>query len=346
MSDGFENDDTMFSVKIPPWHGIGTVLEDNPTPAEAVELAGMTDKVEGRPVYVGVPMPHDDSDEEEGSDDEDDDEDGEEPMVDGHTWVQGYQAITRVSDGKVYAILKDSYHIFQFSEAFEWITPLVENGMLKLETAGTLGDGRRGWILAAVVGAEEEVRPGDLVKQNVLFATSHDGTMSVWNGTCATRVVCSNTLRMAMDEGTLNRIRHSDNMHVRLDVARDVLAANIDTFRSRIGLARLMADRKVTADLLVGYVRAVFKSETEDQLQKRIDTIMPLFEGGRGNGQGSLWDLYNAVTEWLNYNRGKSQDGRLESLWFGEGAKISDRAWGSAVKPIGEIVDDGDGEEG
>jgi phage/plasmid-like protein (TIGR03299 family) len=217
--------------------------------------------------------------------------------------------------------------------------------MLRLETAGTLGDGRRGWIMAAVVGAEEEVRPNDTVKSNVLLATSHDGTMSVWNGFCATRVVCSNTLRMASDEGCLNRIRHGQNMRDRLEIARDVIAANVDKFREQIGLARLMAERQVDADLLVGYVNRVFRNETSDQLQKRVDTIMALFEDGQGNGQGSLWDLYNGVTEWLNYQRGKNADSRLNSLWFGEGAKVSDRAWGEAVKLIGEMVDDGDGDE-
>ena len=330
MSDGFEGTDTMFSVSLPPWHGIGTVLEDNPTPAEAIKIAGLDWEVEGRPVYMlqgehGAGQPC--------------------ACGDDFSEVDGYQAITRVTDGEVFAIMKRSYEIYQNRDAFEWITPLVESGMIRLETAGSLGNGKRIWIMGTVVGSEEEVREDDAVKQNVLLATSHDGTMSVWNGFCATRVVCSNTLRMASDEGSLNRIRHGQNMRDRLEIARDVIGASVDKFRVSIGLARIMAEREVTADLLVGYINRMFRNETSDQLQKRVDTIMPLFEEGRGNGGGSVWDLYNATTEWLNYQRGKSQDTRLTSLWFGEGAKVSDRAWGEAVKLIGEMVDDGEGSE-
>lgn len=328
MSHELEETDTMFSVRLPPWHGLGTVLEDNPTPEEAIEHAGLDWMVEGRPVYHI--------------------EDGEGSLhgrtADDYVRVEGYQAITRVTDGEVYAILKDTYTPFQNREAFAWVTPLVESGLVVLETAGSLANGKRVWIMARVVGAEEEVRDNDVVRQYVLLANSHDGGMSVRNGFCATRVVCGNTLRMAEDEGGLNRIRHSGNMKVRLDVAREVIEGNIHKFRESIGLARLMADKEVTAELLVGYIRKVFVTETEEQLQKRVDLIMPLFEGGQGNGQGSLWDLYNAVTEWLNYQRGKNQDTRLDSLWFGEGAKISDRAWGNAVKLVAEMVDDGEDE--
>ena len=329
MSDGFEGLDTCMSVRLPPWHGLGTVLEDNPTPAEAIKLAGLDWEVEGRPVFGVSNEGHNGA------------------CADDYSAISGYQAITRATDGRVFAIMTDSYEVYQNRDAFAWVEPLVENGLLKLETAGSLGDGKVIWILAGVVGAEEEVRPGDVVKQYVLLATSHNGSMSVNTGFCAKRVCCENTLRMAREEGTMNRVRHGKTMKVRLDIAREVIEGNINKFRHSIGLAQSMADREVTADLLVSYINRVFPAETSDQLQKRVDLIMPLFEGGRGNGQGTLWDLYNAVTEWLNYGRGKNADSRLNSLWFGEGAKISDRAWGEAVRLIGGIVDDGlDADEG
>jgi hypothetical protein len=61
-----------------------------------------------------------------------------------------------------------------------------------------------------------------------------------------------------------------------------------------------------------------------------IEEIVGLAEAGRGNDlpsvRGTLWTAYNGVTEWLTYSRGRSQENRMNSLWFGDGANLNRQA--------------------
>lgn len=297
--------ETGFFVKKPAWHGLGVVLEDAPLPEDAIVAAGLDWTVALHEVQTtdGIPM----------------------DMA---------KAVVRQSDQRVLGCVGNGYVPLQNSEAFEWITPLCEEGIITLEAAGSLRNGQRVWLLGKVVGAEDQVRPGDVVKQHVLLAHGHDGTLAVRSGFTATRVVCQNTLSMAIhgESNDLMRIKHSMRMRDGLSMARNIIQARINDFHESMGIAKKLTQVEVDADMLVQYVTCVFEPESQEALERRVGQLLPLFEEGTGNGQGSAWDLYNSVTEFLTHVRGRSADGRLDNLWFGGAANLNAVAWQEAMK--------------
>lgn len=296
--------DSMFNVGEVPWHGLGIVLENPPaTMEEALEKSGLDWWASAEPMFRA---------------------DGEK--------VEDHRLITRSDTGAQLGVVGSSYMVLQNEDAFDWFGPMVEDGLIEVVSAGALKGGRRVWVQARVVGAEEEVRPGDVVRQHLLMAHSHDGTMNVRGDFCAVRVVCANTLRMAHGEsGMIFRLKHTSRVHERLEYQRNFVEEQIESFRGAIGVARRMARREVKGGDFVHYVDEVFRSQGSG-LERISNKILRLFEEGRGNGGGTVWDLYNAATEYLNWERGKEVDSRIDSLWFGEAANTNDRAWTEAWK--------------
>lgn len=297
--------ETGFFVREPAWHGLGVVLEDAPLPENAIVAAGLDWTVALHDVQTtdGIAM----------------------DMA---------KAVVRQSDKRVLGCVGNGYVPLQNSEAFEWITPLCEEGLITLEAAGSLRNGQRVWLLGKVVGAEDEARPGDVVQQHVLLAHGHDGTLAVRSGFTAIRVVCQNTLSMAIhgERNDLMRIKHSMRMRDGLDRARGIIQSRINDFHEAMGIARKLTEIDVDADMLVGYINRVFEPDSQEALERRVGQLLPLFEEGAGNGQGSAWDLYNSVTEFLTHVRGRSADVRLDNLWFGGAANMNALAWHEAMK--------------
>jgi len=319
--------ENMFSVLETPWHGLGRILQSAPTMEDAIVAAGLDWGVRLQPlhmVYDGEDMP-----------------------------VPGY-ATVRDSDKSVLGVVGPTYRPVQNKDAFKWFQPWLESGRVALETAGSLKNGRHVWVLARVLngGSEAEVRPNDPVKQYILLSNGHDGSLALRNGFCGIRVVCANTMAAAHDDkaSKLLKIRHTAGaaeamLKVRevMDLAQGEFAANIEQYRA-------MARKGVTKDSLREYVRRVFQpkiveavAKTQNVDEKDVEAadtscdrllgkIIPLFEGGRGNGKGTVWDAYNAVTEYLSYERGRNQEGRLDSLWFGDSARINKQAMTEATK--------------
>ena len=159
------NVETMFYVREKPWHGLGTRVEDAPTSKDALYLAGLDWRIEGRPVF---------------------DERGNQ--------ISGYKANTRDKDGKVMGIVSNRYTIVQNAEAFEFTDALIGEGVT-YETAGSLKGGKQIWLLARL--PEREIL-GDKFEPFICFTNTHDGTGAVRACMTPIRVVCNNTLNAAL----------------------------------------------------------------------------------------------------------------------------------------------------
>ena len=303
MAHEIEDNDHLFLVKIPAWHGIGVVLPESPEYNEALRMTGLERRVEGVPVYLK-----------------------------GGYEVDGYKAIKYEDDKEAIAVLTDSYEILQTSEHMAYLEQLIEEGLIELETGGTLKGGRKCWMMARVKGADAEVRRGDRVRGYLLAAHAHDGSMSACDGFVNQRVVCANTMAMALGESGLSRVRHTRNMRDRVSIAQESIVEAVKTFHESIKQAKRMTKVSVDAEEVVQYVADVFKPKTEDALERITGEVLHLFEEGEGNGQGSVWDLVNGVSDYLSHVRGRSQEGRLDSLFFGEASNINARAWTQALK--------------
>lgn len=185
--------ETMFSSgRQVPWHNLGIIVEEAPTSADAIRLAGLDWRVEQKPLFL---------------------EDG--------TKIEGNFANVRDSDNKPLGIVGDRYKIVQNTEAFAFTDALLGEGV-KYETAGSLKNGKIIWLLAKMPEPFEVL--GDKIDPYLVFTNTHDGSGAV--RVCATniRVVCSNTLNIALNRAKrVWSARHTGSITNRLDDARETL---------------------------------------------------------------------------------------------------------------------------
>lgn len=295
----------------PAWHSLGTVVQDAPSTEDAIRLAKMDDLVS---------------------------------VVPSGYWYKGTFhgaekcAVVRESDGLQVGTCSEDYTPLQTKDAFSWFNPLIASGMVRLEACGVLRKGRRYWILARVVGATIDVTNGDAIEQFVLLANSHDGSLAITAGFTTVRVVCANTLAIALSEASrLLKFRHTKGALVKLenareafDVARAQLVKQADAFR-------FLASKACDDSLFRQYARETFvpnSANDETSSKTLVNKVYPLFTDGRGAelSRGTLWGAFNALTEFNTHERGNNADNRVNNLWFGKGAESNQRALNVALE--------------
>ena len=234
-------------------------------------------------------------------------------------------------------VVSRRYQPLQNVEAFEFFNPIVGEKKAFFETAGALGEGERIWVMAKMPEAMEIVR-GDDCYNYLLLSNTHSGDGSVIVKFTSVRVVCQNTLMMAMEDGQkAYRVRHSKLMQFKLDELREFLAITQRVFQNAEIVFRRLAQIQMDDGRLNQYLEAVFP-RTEGQKKKGVQPqrwtfLREVFEGQPDlqlpGVQGTLWGAYNAITRFEDYKQPQQeelQDQRLERAWFGGGADIKLKA--------------------
>lgn len=328
---------SMMYVGEAPWHGLGTKLEKLATSAEAIQAAGLDWHVVKRPLYV---------------------------VGDGHLYtVQNKAAVMREDligqpDCPVFGVVSENYSPLQNRDAFAFFDTIVGKEAAIYHTAGSLGRGERVWMLAKLPG-HIRVVGDDITEKFLLLSNSHDGSSAVQIKFTPIRVVCQNTLTMALQNSQGVRIQHTRDMATRMQQATKLLNI-VDTRYAEIEKAfKRMVQVQITESRLTEYINGVFpdpprpaRSEdksslgSDDAQAKRLATAIKrvntnrlwtrhFFEAGRGNTlngvKGTLWAAYNAVTELCDHRQGLNQERHLASIWFGEGYQTKVRAYDLAV---------------
>src|SRR5262249_19018184 len=173
-------------------------------------------------------------------------------------------ANVRSDTGAVLGVVGNDYRILQNREAFAFMDDLVGEKLAMFETAGSLREGRRVWMMARI---PKELRPAgtqDTIQPYVLLANSHDGSMSVRMIPTTVRVVCQNTLHLALSRaGTSGlRIGHYENLHDRIDEARQklgIVLKRFDRFQQELDA---LAKVSLTETQVTDYFPSVFKLST------------------------------------------------------------------------------------
>ena len=160
------NVESMFYVRQAPWHGLGVRVEEAPSSQEALRLSGLDWQVIQQPIAT----------------------------VDG-TPIPGYRANLRDTDQQVLGVVTDRYRVVQNEEAFAFTDGLLGEGV-KYETAGSLQNGRKIWLLAKL--PDKYIIEGDQIDPYLVFSNSHDGSGSIKVAMTPVRVVCQNTLNLAL----------------------------------------------------------------------------------------------------------------------------------------------------
>lgn len=225
------NVETMFYTRVAPWHGLGTRVEEAPNSAEALKLSGLDWNVIQQPIMTEdfVPIP-------------------------------GYKANIRDTDNRVLGVVSDRYRVVQNSEAIAFTDALLGEGV-KYETAGSLQDGKKIWLLAKL--PDKYIIEGEQIEPYLVFSSSHDGSGAIKVAMTPIRVVCQNTLNLAL--GSAKRIWST--VHV------GELAAKMDEAHSTLQLAE-----KYMANLGSEFAKLAKIKLTDSKVMEYIEMLLPMDE--------------------------------------------------------------------
>lgn len=304
-----------------PWHRFGQQLEGRPNVEQALEAAHLKWEVECRSMFIAAPDC--------------------EPIE-----VPKRRAVVRTSDHQILGTVGMNYQPLQNSEAFSVLQAICEEFGVTIETAGALGRGERVWMLANLHD-HAEVVDGDRVNAYVLILTGHDGATPNTGRLTNVRVVCANTLAVAV-HGTPSMYRIS---HARQD--KDALLANAKNlvanvtrqFRFSIDQARLLAQFKLNALETGRYIDKVLQIDNlelaSNRIRQRRQMIVELAYRGKGVelAPETLWTAYNAFTEYVDHvlpatvSAGKRIQTNRNAI-FGAGALLKARALEIALQVV------------
>lgn len=205
------------------WHKQGKVLEYYPDTIEAFRESGLNWGVTKRRLVL---KGHDGF--------------GDEPT--------NYYAIVRNTDNRQLGYVGERYEPYQNAAAFKWLEPLVDSGLWKIETAGSLRNGECCWVLLRQ--GEVEIIPNDLLKEYLLFTWSHDGgTPNILQPTFI-RVVCNNTLQDSLRQGNFARVIHTNGIHGKMDFVQQLFSKSEDAFATQIEVFRRLLDKTLTSGMI------------------------------------------------------------------------------------------------
>ena len=299
-----------------PWHGLGNPLDGTETTEDVMIKAGLDWSVKTEPLFRA---------------------NGEEVKA---------QASVRESDDSVLGVVGPRWTPLQNADSFKVFEPLVESGDMNWHTAGSLRDGQRVWVLCQLALENSEIVKGDEIRKFALLSNGHDGKLAVHFGFTPIRVVCSNTEALARDceASKLIRVRHHRFVKENVEKLRDIMNLANQEFESTCDQYRFLASRAINSADLHKYVKIVMlgakeaiKKDEDIATRSRniVSRVEELFETGRGADlegvAGTWWGAYNSVSEYLNYEKGRNEANRVDSLWFGQNGNQNRDALTQAV---------------
>ena len=267
----------------------------------------------------------------------------------------------RTDDGAYLGCVGEGYSIIQNKDQFQWIDAILEaaNGA-HYETAGALGNGERIWCLARIPQGDYQIDGGDKHKTYLLGSTSHDGSMAQTLKLVDERVVCDNTLQVALRESGMSvRIKHTTNAKARMDAAVRSMAVVLDAASGIKAKMEKLASTKLTRESVQHILDRLFpQSDNEKANQTRRNNtlieVLGLYANNDKNAfpsvKGTGYNLFNAITEYVDHFRTARGNGsepeqvasaRAESAMFGSGDKLKTQALTVILEEIDQDTVDG-----
>lgn len=270
------NVETCFLNKEPAWHGLGTIVQEAPTSADALRLAGLDWNVDSSPV-----------------------------MVEGQE-APGYKANVRSTDRRILGIVSDRYKIVQNRDGFSFVDGLLGDGRITFESAGSLNHGSRVWILAHL---PPERILDDEVLPYLVFSNSHDGSSPVAVACTPTRVVCQNTLNIALKGAKRTwTFRHMGDIEARQREAQETLMLASDYMVGLKDFAEDMANKRLSRAAVEQFVEQLLPKMPEDtpRAERNIEKMREAFRiaynaDNLGNIRDSAWGVYQAVADMVSH---------------------------------------------
>ena len=274
------NVESMFYTRTKPWHGLGVQVQEAPESKDALRLAGLDWKVYQREVYT-----------------------------DSGIRIDGYRANVRNTDNRVLGVVTERYKIVQNEEAFAFTDALLGKGV-RYETAGSLQDGRKVWLLARL--PKEYIISGEQISPYLVFSNSHDGSAAVRVAVTPIRVVCNNTLNLALSTAKRSwAMVHTGNIKGKIHEAQETLLM-AETYMNKLGKEfetlkrQKLSDRQIKEyiELLLqlekttSLVTAKNVKKLRDDLRARYYDAPDLQDVGGNNA----YRFINAVSDFATHN--------------------------------------------
>jgi phage/plasmid-like protein (TIGR03299 family) len=301
-----------------PWHGLGNQLASRQPLEVWTEQAGLDWRIKETPVRFI---------------------DGDKGHLGEILSFDDQKVLYRSDTQAPLSVVSQRYQVVQPREILEFYRDLTEASGFELETAGSLKGGRKIWALART-GQSGVLKGKDQTNAYVLLATACDGTMATTAQFTSVRVVCNNTLAVALN-GQTQAVKVSHRSVFDAAAVKQQLGITVSSWDDFMCRLKALSERKVTARETQKFLTTVFQPHPTQQHSKTNERamrkVLSLFDGnGRGadlpSAQKTAYGLLNAVTEFVDHEkRARSNDYRLDSAWFGQGATLKQRALDHAV---------------
>jgi phage/plasmid-like protein (TIGR03299 family) len=269
-----------------PWHGLGTEVSNDLTPAQMMQKAGVDWKVQEVESFI---------------------------EFNGERKKTGQKSLVRSTDGRILTNVGEGWNPVQNEAAFEFFSEFVLAGDMEMHTAGSLRDGEYVWALAKVKESFD-VFGEDKVDSYLLFSNPHKYGKSIDVRFTPIRVVCNNTLTLSLNQDSKNGVRLSHRTQFNPEMVKETLGLAHEKFAKYKEMAEFLGSRKVTAESLIQYYNTVFPNTSRTEMVKEVKQYEDLSRNAK-----LCYDAlevqpgaeFAAGTWW-------QADNRLHSQWFGQ----------------------------
>ena len=239
------------------------------------------------------------------------------------------------------AVVSKRFQVVQPEEVLEFYRDLTEHAGFELETAGVLKEGRKFWALART-GQSTTLKGKDQVNGYLLLATACDGSLATTAQFTSVRVVCNNTLQIALgDNRGAVKVPHRSEFNP--DAVKQQLGITVAPWNRFVSKMKDLVACPVDPDSVDGLLRRMLTypgqpGQAPVVNEQAMRSVRALYDGGgRGaqlaSSRGTAWGLLNSVTEYVDHHRrARSEDHRREAAWFGQGAQFKQRTWDGLVQ--------------
>ena len=302
-----------------PWHGLGQQIEEDASLEVWAKQAGLDWTIDKKPLLVDL-NPEAAAKKQKRN------------LVEYFDRV----ALVRSDNGQPLSIMSPRYQIVQPAEILEFYRDLIDTAGFKMDTAGSVFHGKKIWALARI-GKGVKIK-GDELNGYLLLSTSCDGSLATTAQFTSVRVVCNNTLTMAVDR-TNNRyaikVPHHSKFNAE-EVKMELGLANNAWGQFEEEVGALIGRRLRKREAVNVLIRAMGDPELEIDEQPNLRAMAKIIElfSGEGIGadmptaKGTAWGLLNAATQYADHSRvTRTQDSRLDSAWWGRWEMIKRRVF-------------------
>ena len=301
------NVESMFYVRETPWHGLGTRVMEAPDSRDALIAAGLDWNVVQEPIYTAE-----------------------------NALINGYKANVRDSDRRVLGVVTDRYKVVQNQEAFAFTDELLGQGV-RYETAGSLQDGRKVWLLAHM--PHEYIISGERISPYLLFSNTHDGSGAIKVALTPIRVVCNNTLNLALRTAQRSwSMIHTGDIKSKMKEAKDTLF-KAERYMDELGKEfEKLRMKKLSDQEVMDYIEILLPIEegsTSQQIRniKRLQEDMKVryFDAPDLQDVGkNAYRFINAVSDFATHAKPLRQTAKYRETLFAktvEGNPLIDKAY-------------------